>query len=135
MGWEMATHSSVLGQRRLVGYSPLGCSDRKVCWGGRDWRGQDVQSLIIPSGPKSLLNKQWVPQARDVFKQKKDMVTFTRTIWLLSRQRAAGEEGKSNTEAALHVCTAFHWSMFFCHFFISLALLRQTLSYYLLVKF
>ena len=83
-----------------------------------------------------MLNKQWVPQARDVFKQKKDMVTFTRTNWLLSRQRAAGEEGKSNTEAALHVCTKFHWSMFFfCHFFTSLALLRQTLSYYLLVKF
>ena len=46
-----------------------------------------------------MLNKQWVPQARDVFKQKKDMVTFTRTLWLLSRERAAGEEGKLNTEA------------------------------------
>ena len=86
-----------------------------------------MQSLVIPCGAKPLLNKQWVPQARDVFKQKKDMVTFTRTIWLLSRERAAGEERKPNTEEALHVRTAFHWStFFFCHFFTSLALLRQT---------
>ena len=64
-----------------------------------------------------MLNKQWVPQARDVFKQKKDMVTFTRSLWLLNRERAAGEEGKPNTEATLHVHTTFHWSTFFCHLF------------------
>ena len=27
LGWEMATHSSVLGQRSLVGCGPLGCKE------------------------------------------------------------------------------------------------------------
>lgn len=84
------------------GWCPVseGNRDRKVRWRGRDWRGQDIQNLGIPSRVASWLNKQWVPQASDVFKQqRRDMVTFTRSLWLLSSggscrgRREAGHRG------------------------------------------
>lgn len=103
------------------GWCPVseGNRNRKVRWRGRDWRGQDIQNLSIPSRVESWLDKQWVPQASDVFKeQRRDMVTFTRSLWLLSGEGAAGGGGKRDTEATLHPCTTFHRSaFFFCHLF------------------
>lgn len=106
--------------------------DRRVSWGGGDGvggdGGQHVQNLIIPSRPRAFLNKQWVPQAKDVFKQRRDTVMFTRSLWPLSEEWAGVGGGKRGTEATLHTCTPFHLSaLSFCHLFFFFESLRQTL--------
>lgn len=64
----------------------------------------------------AFAQKQWVPRASDVFKQRKNVVLITRSLWLLSEERAAWGEREQDLERTPHPSATRHWSAFFlCH--------------------
>lgn len=88
--------------------------DRKVNWRGGDGVEGSCRASSPPAGQGLNPASKWVPQASDVFKQRRN--TEARVAWGLHRFPLAaewgaeleGEEGKQGAEATLHTCTTSH---------------------------